>query len=371
MCWQSHYRPHQPAADSILIIVLAVLSRSDLLQVQYFATVRLEAMDRRLAALILIAGGLLAAPVRGQSAPIQEPLLPPAPVQEELPAPAAAEIESPLESTGDVELLEPDFELLLSPDWMLAPQPHEPPDLMFNLPYFEEVPVPDNAEKKLKDFKPPKIWEGRVEFGANGSEGNSERFATRYGGKLKRSTLRNLWTMDILYSTSYAKDVQNENKMLADTRSEWPFGFSPWFAYTHGTAEYDQFKAYDWRLTNDSGLGYQYLNTGVTQFKGRMGVGVSQQLKSDDELFTPEGIFGFTFEHKLTKRQKLIATTDMFHDLEDVDDFRSRSNASWEIKIDPPARLSLRFGIINRYDSTANGKKKNDLDYSSVVVWEF
>ncbi|MEX0585195.1 MAG: DUF481 domain-containing protein, partial [Pirellulales bacterium] len=165
--------------------------------------------------------------------------------------------------------------------------------------------------------------------------------------------------------------VQNENKALVDTRSEWPFGKTPWFAYTHGTTEYDAFTAYDLRVTTDSGFGYQYINTGVTNFKGRAGVGFSQEINSPTEQLTPEATIGFSFEHKLTQRQKLIAAGDVFPDLREPQDFRSRSNASWEIKIDPPARLSLRLGIINRYDSTPNGKRRNDLDYSTVVVWEF
>lgn len=273
----------------------------------------------------------------------------------------------------DIELIEPEFELILDPEGMVSSQWDDEFEIIPEQPFsLEELPLPDNAAKIAAGArKPPRKWEGRIEFGLNGSEGNSDRFATRYGGKVKRTTEFNQLTLDMLYSTSYAKGVLNEDKLLADARSEWPLFKTPWFVYSHGVTEYDRFTAYDLRLTSDSGFGYQYINTGMTQFRGRWGAGFSQEINSPDETFTPEGIIGFTFEHKLSKRQKLIASGDMFHDLTDIQDFRSRSNASWEIKIDPPARLSVRFGIINRYDSTPNGKKKNDLDYSSVVVWEF
>jgi hypothetical protein len=80
---------------------------------------------------------------------------------------------------------------------------------------------------------------------------------------------------------------------------------------------------------------------------------------------------GASFEHRLTRRQKLIASSDFYPDLGDIQDYRVRSNAAWEVKIDPPARLSLRIGAIDRFDSSPNGKKKNDLDYSTLIVWEF
>ena len=124
-------------------------------------------------------------------------------------------------------------------------------------------------------------------------------------------------------------------------------------------------------MSGDTGVGYQYIDTGYTQFKSRIGVGFSQEFNSPDERFTPEAVTGVSFEQRLTRRQKLIASCDLFPDISDMSDFRLRSSASWEIKIDPPARLSLRLGVIDRYDSTPNGKRKNDLDYSTLIVWEF
>lgn len=274
------------------------------------------------------------------------------------------------------ELVEPEFRLILEPEWVLAPTLSEPPDLLFAPPEFEHVPPPPPEKIKAmqawdKAKNNPKLWEGRVELGVNGSGGNSDRFATRYGAKIKRQTRRTTFTADLLYSQSSANGTTNEDKLLAESRSEWRLWETPWHYFGHGTADYDQFTAYGVRLAADTGLGYQYVDTGWTQFKGRAGVGFSQEFDSPDERFIPEAVVGMSFEHRLTPRQKLIATGDLFPDVTDVQEFRIRSNASWEIKIDPPARLSLRLGLIERYDSTPNGKRKNDLDYSTLIVWEF
>jgi putative salt-induced outer membrane protein YdiY len=273
------------------------------------------------------------------------------------------------------ELPEPEFRLILEPEWVLAPVLIEP-DLLFEGPPFEEIPPPPpervkalEAWEKAQNNK--KLWEGRVELGVNGSSGNSERFATRYGGKVKRQTKRSTFTADLLYSTSYADGDKNEDKLLAESRTEWKLFETRWHYFVHGTTEYDQFTAFGIRLTGDTGLGYQYIDTGFTKFTGRAGIGFSQEFDSPDESFTPEATVGLSFEHRLTPRQKLIASSDMYPDLSDISDFRLRTNASWEIKIDPPARLSLRLGVIDRYDATPNGKRKNDVDYSTLIVWEF
>jgi putative salt-induced outer membrane protein YdiY len=290
--------------------------------------------------------------------------------------PAAADKAS-LYQTGDhesIEEIEPELRLLLDPAEVLAPGFDLPPDIVYEIEPPQEPLVVESfhegPHRKFFGFI-PECWEGRVELGMNGSSGNSERFATRYGGKLRRQTPRNLFTADILYSNSYARGKENENKLLSEARSEWPFPESPWFSYTHGMGEYDEFTAYRVRLSSDTGLGYQYVQTNVTQLKTRAGIGFSQEINSPNEDFVPEGTIGLSFEHKLTRRQKLIASGDVFPDLRDLQDFRSKANASWEIKIDPDSRLSLRLSAINRYDSTPNGKKKNDLDYSTLVVWEF
>jgi putative salt-induced outer membrane protein YdiY len=170
---------------------------------------------------------------------------------------------------------------------------------------------------------------------------------------------------------SYANGNRNEDKFLSESRTEWKLWETPWHYFAHGTTEYDHFTAFNVRVTGDTGLGYQYVDTGWTQFKGRVGVGFSQEIDSPDESFTPEGVVGFSFEHRLSGRQKIIVSADMYPDLSDIEDYRVRSNASWEVKIDPPARLSLRIGAIDRFDSSPNGKRKNDLDYSTLIVWEF
>ena len=38
--------------------------------------------------------------------------------------------------------------------------------------------------------------------------------------------------------------------------------------------------------------------------------------------------------------------------------------------LDEATNMSLKLGIIDRYDSTPNGLKPNDLNYSLMLLWK-
>ena len=42
---------------------------------------------------------------------------------------------------------------------------------------------------------------------------------------------------------------------------------------------------------------------------------------------------------------------------------------SWELVLDDVNNLSLKVGVIDRYDSTPNGAEPNDVDYSVLLLW--
>ena len=39
--------------------------------------------------------------------------------------------------------------------------------------------------------------------------------------------------------------------------------------------------------------------------------------------------------------------------------------------LDEDSNLNLKIGVIDRYDSTPNGRKPNDFDYSVLLLWKF
>jgi len=219
--------------------------------------------------------------------------------------------------------------------------------------------------------EPPKIWEGSIELGLNGSEGNSQTLNLRGGAKLKRKTEINVFSAEIDYRKDSADSVETANKAYLDWRYEHLLGKSPWTWFLHGTLDHDEFQAFDLRVAVDSGLGYRFIKNDSTLLTGRVGGGTSREFGGPDDAWVPEGVLGLELEHRLSKRHKLVASAEYRPDVSDFTDYRLINKASWEILLDEAMHLSAKLGVTERYDSTPQGRKPNDLDYSIVLLWSF
>ncbi len=213
-------------------------------------------------------------------------------------------------------------------------------------------------------------WKGSVEFGLNGSDGNAQSLSFRTGGNLRRTTDSSLLAIDMTYARTTANSIETQNNALLGIRQDWLFGESPWTVFAATTLEYDEFKAFDVRTAVNAGFGYQLIKTDATRLIGRFGSGFSREIGGPDDSYVPEAVFGLDFERQLTKRQKLIAKSDFLPDWSDFTNYRVVTTVGWEILLDDEANLSLKVGAIDRYDSTPNGRKANDFDYSLLLIWK-
>lgn len=217
----------------------------------------------------------------------------------------------------------------------------------------------------------PNPWSGSFEFGVNGSQGNSETFNLRFGAGAKRKTESTILKLKLDYKKDSQNDVETANRLFFDGREEWLFGESPWSMFAHSTFEYDEFQAFDSRVSVDTGIGYRFFHSEVTSLKGRFGSGFSREFGGPDDSYVPEAVFGLEFERQLTKRQKLTGSADYFPNWSAFGDYRINTQVNWTVLLDEAHNLSLKIGVIDRYDSTPNGAKANDLDYSAVLLWDF
>ncbi len=216
-----------------------------------------------------------------------------------------------------------------------------------------------------------KLWEGSFELGLDGAEGNTQALNFRLGFDAKRKTDRHVLTLDLDYRKKTNRAVETENQALFDWRWERLFEDSRWASFLHGTVDYDEFQAFDVRITMNFGLGYQLIKSENTSFAGRVGAGSSREIGGPENHFPPEAFFGLDFEHRLSERQKLTASAKYAPDTTDMRDFRLNSRAGWEVLIDKKMDLSLKLSVLDRYDSTPHGVRPNDLDYSAVLLWKF
>jgi len=222
-------------------------------------------------------------------------------------------------------------------------------------------------------YEPVSLWEGSLEFGLDGTEGNSQTLNYRVGLDLTRESESWEIDLDLDYNRKTNQSETTTNRAFLDWRLERLFHESPWTWFVHGTVEHDEFDPYDLRVTTDTGLGYKLIRTEATKLTGRVGGGFAREfgLPDEEEYWVPEATFGMQFQHQFSKRHKVKLQVEYMPDVTAFSEYRINTEGSWEALIDEEMNLSLKLAILDRYDSTPSGGKRNDLDYSATLLWQF
>ncbi|MGC4007257.1 MAG: DUF481 domain-containing protein [Pirellulales bacterium] len=226
-------------------------------------------------------------------------------------------------------------------------------------------------EKILLPWYYYRTWSGSFDLGANGSDGNSQSFNLRMGLNAVREVPWSITTHKGEYVNTSSNSQSTADRLFYDGRYEWLFQESPWSVYIHETTLYDEFTAFDVRVTVDAGIGYLFWKNDIGSFKGRLGPGVSREFGGPDDDWIPELVFGALYERKISKYQKFNVSIDYFPRVDDFTAYRVNTQINWEIVLDEVNNLSMKIGVIDRYDSTPEGKKPNNIDYKTVLVWSF
>lgn len=214
-------------------------------------------------------------------------------------------------------------------------------------------------------------WENSAELGINGSAGNAESFSFQTGTRFKRKSDYTLFDLTGTYNRTSAGGVETQNNTLIYSNWERFLGESPWSLFVKNGLEYDRFRAFDVRYNINSGLGYNFIKTDALTLVGRFGAGASREFGGPDDRWVPEALFGGDYEHQINPRNKLVAKFDYFPEWGNFSNFRLVSDVAWEYLIDAAGNLSLKLGAIDRYDSTPNGAKPNDVNYSALLLYKF
>lgn len=239
---------------------------------------------------------------------------------------------------------------------------------------FEGIPLVSEAYEKGSFFAPEigsyEDWSISYELGINGSDGNAVNFNVSTGLDLERKTESRQTKITFKYANASNDDVLTRDFALLRGRNEYLFGDSPWSLFAESLLEYDRFQAFDLRVTLASGLGYRFVDNDTTLIKSRMGLGTSREIGGPNDEWKPELVLGGDFKHQLTDRQKLYCTIDYYPNWTEFSDFRLITDAGWELVLDGESHTSLKIGVIDRYDSTPEGRKANDLNYSLLLMWK-
>ena len=215
----------------------------------------------------------------------------------------------------------------------------------------------------------PAPWDIGIELGLNGSEGQNVSHSLRTGGHARRKTDR--WKLDssLVYNRNNANGLETQNNALLDLRLDRLFRESPWSMFLMHQTLYDEFQAFDVRVSLTSGLAYECDCSEIIDVLARMGLGTSREFGGPDDQWARELLLGMEYAHQITSMQRLSAKLDYFPEWQDFNQYRIVADVGWEIDLDRPKNLSLKLSVVDRYDSTPNGVQPNELNYSALLIW--
>ena len=246
-----------------------------------------------------------------------------------------------------------------------APAPAAPPPAI----------ITDAAGGLFPPAEAPKIWSGLGEIGTNGATGNSELFAVRVGFNAQRKTVDNLFRTDFLYSYANLNNRLSQNQALFNARDEILFPGTAWSLFAATNVEYDELRAYRFRVGVYGGVGYQVIDDETTNWRLRAGAGAVREIAGYDggpaSRWVPEMLFGTDYSYKFDDRQSVELTLDYYPRIDDFRQFRVRARAAYQIIIDKENCIVLRLGVLDRYDSDPGPAKRNDLTYFATLGFKF
>ena len=137
-------------------------------------------------------------------------------------------------------------------------------------------------------------------------------------------------------------------------------------------AEGDPVGTIDVGKTANIGAACRLLESEDTKLRGRFGGGLSQDYTGLAEgQRIPEVLMGVQVEHRLSQRNKILGAVEYARDVTDSGRHRVRTEAAWEVLLDPEKNVSLRTGILESTNSAPNGEHGKNLDCSLDVTWKY
>jgi len=215
-------------------------------------------------------------------------------------------------------------------------------------------------------------WKSSVEFGLNGSAGNTDRQSLRFVFKTRRKTEKIETSFNSLLRMTQQESSDAVRQLTLDGRNDWfNQDIKSLRYFAEGKVELDEAKPWDYRVSGFGGIGYEFIKNEKTSLVGRSGFGGSQRIGIDDDEFRAEAFLAANVSHKLTDQQNIKAAVEYLPDTSTWQEYRLNANAAWEVKIDPESDMYLRMGVANRYDSDPGNARPNDLDYFVNIGWSF
>ncbi len=149
-------------------------------------------------------------------------------------------------------------------------------------------------------------------------------------------------------------------------------GDDPGLAFIHKQPVEDEPLTFN--VSNASGVGPQYLliKNEDTTFLGRVAGRYCQVCPGlSEDARVSEVLLGCQFEHRLSPRNKVFSAVEYAYDFADLGSHTLRTQAAWEVVLDPEETLSLRTAVLESSNYAPNREQAKNRDYSLNLIWKF
>lgn len=216
-----------------------------------------------------------------------------------------------------------------------------------------------------------KNWTITFDLGVDGSEGNTEEFDIVVGAKAVREVEKMLTRFEVGYMRGSANGTVDEHEAFVEAFNEWYLANRRWSVFATARHDYDEFEAWMNRSFAAAGFGYLLIDRDKLNLRARGGLGGRYDGGVVGD-FRPEAIIGAELEYLINSRQSLTASSYFLPVLDEAGEFRNISKVEWKIVLDEQAKLHLKIGAENEYDTLPGpGAKNNDLTYYAKIGFTF
>ncbi len=263
--------------------------------------------------------------------------------------------------------------------------------LIIEHPVFGRTTIPKDSLKKEEPVNPGLFgssflrgWERSIEFGFNGSSGNSDSIGINAAMRLlgEGDTYRARFRAAYFFANQRAQDEPDKrkttNNAFTDYRHDFLiFGDAPFFLWGNARYDYDEFQDFEHRFAGQGGAGWDIYNNDTIIWLWTAGAGVNYQAGRVDDTIG-EFVSGMDFRWNIMDGQSLRADTYYYADFQRWSDFRLLSSLLYEISLGWVDGLALNAGLKNEYrhevlppEPPDLRNKNNNLQYFGGLTYNF
>jgi putative salt-induced outer membrane protein YdiY len=212
-------------------------------------------------------------------------------------------------------------------------------------------------------------WDKQLDVGVSGAEGNSRSRNIHIALAAETETNNYRWDVETAYDASEENGKKSRDEFFIQANRDWLRADSPYFYFSTGRFDWNNFQDWTYRVNLASGLGKDLVQRDDWILRGKMGLGFNQEIEGEEEGISPEGLLELDSQWQLTEEHRIELKTIFYPQLDELKEYRNNTTLAWVNKLNDSMRLKI--GLSNEYDSDVpRDIHKSDLKYITSLSWD-